>query len=320
MFNRDQAESLRKRLSPLDFSTPFVAEDLVLDYRKFYGLNHVIEETRSECRMGTVDVAGYQVVVQHFAPERNPSPGTIFLLHGYFDHAGLFRHLIRFCLESGYSVIIPDLPGHGLSSGKPASIRHFEHYAHSLFACLDAASAAKLVKPWHVIGQSTGAAVIIDSLLNYGLATNYAIGNKILLAPLLRPRKWAITGLLFPLVSLFTEKLKRGFAPNSHDQEFLAFIRHTDPLQSKVLPLDWVAAMSDYINRFRQAASSDEALHIVQGTDDTTVDWHYNTRQILARFPASSLHLVEGARHHMVNESPAYRDRIFAEVNRLLSG
>ena len=47
------------------------------------------------------------LTAQHFQlPE--VGAGTAFLLHGYYDHAGLYGHLIRQCLALGYSVIIMD--------------------------------------------------------------------------------------------------------------------------------------------------------------------------------------------------------------------
>ena len=53
---------------------------------------------------------------------------NLLLVHGYFDHTGLYNKLIAWALESGFNVLIFDLPGHGLSSGEPAVIDDFGDY------------------------------------------------------------------------------------------------------------------------------------------------------------------------------------------------
>jgi alpha-beta hydrolase superfamily lysophospholipase len=84
------------------------------------------------------------------------------------------------------------------------------------------------------------------------------------------------------------------------------------------LPTAWVAAMVEYQKRFLQADSHSAALQIIQGTDDKTVDWKKNLPLIARKFPASQTHFIEGARHHMVNESSAYREKIFAKLGEII--
>ena len=76
--------------------------------------------------------------------------------------------------------------------------------------------------------------------------------------------------------------------------------------------------MAEYQKRFLKADSHASALHIIQGTDDNTVDWEKNLPLIACKFPASNTHFIEGARHHMVNESSAYRVKIFTKLGELI--
>ena len=92
----------------------------------------------------------------------------------------------------------------------------------------------------------------------------------------------------------------------------------SDALQSKSLPTAWVAAMADYQKRFLKAEPSSVPLQIIQGTADGTVDWQKNLPLIASKFPASESYLIEGARHHMVNESAKYREKIFAKLSELV--
>ncbi len=76
----------------------------------------------------------FKLHVQVFQPERDVPLGTVFLLHGYLEHSGIYQPIIREILDQGFSVLTYDLPGHGLSDGSPASIQNFDHYQHVLLA------------------------------------------------------------------------------------------------------------------------------------------------------------------------------------------
>ena len=72
--------------------------------------------------------------------------------------------------------------------------------------------------------------------------------------------------------------------------------------------------MADYQQRFAGAAQSGVPVQIIQGTDDGTVDWRKNLPLISEKFPAGRAHLLDDARHHLVNESAVFRERLFARL------
>jgi lysophospholipase len=76
--------------------------------------------------------------------------------------------------------------------------------------------------------------------------------------------------------------------------------------------------MMDYINRFEGSPRHAQSLQIIQGTGDGTVDWEKNIPKIVEKFPGSSLHLVDEAGHHLVNESVHYRVQVFALIDRIV--
>ena len=312
MFSTTDAKALRKQLTPIDLSGPQTEPTPTLTgYRRHYGLDNNSLETSHSHRIGTCRSGDYTLIVQHFQLS-GAGAGTAFLLHGYYDHAGLYGHLIRQCLKLDYSVVIMDLPGHGLSSGKPASIGSFEEYSEALESVLELA--AKLPRPWVGIGQSTGCAVIMDSLLNRKLDERFGLAQYILLCPLLYPVGWSLSRYVFYLTRSFLSGIRRSFARNSHDDCFLRFLRERDCLQARTLPTAWVAAMADYQQRFAVAGQSEVPVQIIQGTDDGTVDWRKNLPLIREKFPAGCAHLLDNARHHLVNESAAFRDLLFARL------
>src|SRR5690606_31379941 len=126
----------------------------------------------------------YEIVAHYFEPQQ--PVGTCFVLHGYFDHVGLFRHIIDFCLRRGLAVVAYDLPGHGLSTGERAAIQDFAEYRQVLTDAMSLFS-ERAPRPWRAIAQSTGGAVLMDYLLD---TPKPQFAQSVLLAPLVRPALW----------------------------------------------------------------------------------------------------------------------------------
>ena len=146
MFSTADSKALIKQLTPIDLSGPQTLQTPTLTaYRRHYG----IDTNSLSHRIGSCRSGDYTLIAQYFQLPA-AGAGTAFLLHGYYDHAGLYGHLIRQRLKPDYSVVIMDLPGHGLSSGRPASIGSFEEYSEALESVLELA--AKLPQPWVGIG------------------------------------------------------------------------------------------------------------------------------------------------------------------------
>lgn len=316
MFSRTDAETLRDQLPLLDLAAAPYTSELATRYREHYALH--VEQPDIIHRLGVFESDEFRLVAQHFQVPPERCKGTAILLHGYYDHVGLFGHLIRHCLSEQLSVLIFDLPGHGLSTGEPASIDSFERYSSAFLNLCQLETVQGLPRPWFAIGQSTGSATIIDSILHHELQKRLHFKQIVLLCPLLYPVQWGKSKFLYHLARPFLKSIVRGFAKNSHDEKFLDFLKHRDALQCRVLPTAWVGAMIDYHNRFRLSPAQDVALNIVQGTADRTVEWRKNLPLIEEKFSNTTTHLIDGARHHMVNESERYRSAIFAQVSRIL--
>ncbi len=157
-------DNLRASLLPLSVIDPLSMEGLA--YQRFYGLAGLCGENVIRSWLGRLDVAGYEVVGQVWLPD---SPvATLFLFHGFYDHMGLYRHVIEWALEQGFAVIACDLPGHGLSSGSRACINDFAEYQLVLQRLLLEAEGLGLPHPWHLCGQSMGGAIVTDHLLHQG--------------------------------------------------------------------------------------------------------------------------------------------------------
>lgn len=306
---------LKAALQPVCFDPALDHEPAELAaYHAFYQLDKVSTDDRTRHGIGTLSSGAYRLAVQYWLPEN--ARATVLIVHGFYDHLGLYRHVIRFFLEQGYAVLGFDLPGHGLSSGPSAAIHDFDEYGQAIHDVIRAASPH--LPPIELgFGQSTGAA----AWMNYQMAGfSSPIKRLVLLSPLLRPHRWQQHGRwLYALLHRWIRSLPRAFQANSADPAFLYFCRQLDPLQSRWLTVAWVSAMKNWLARF--AAQPDIRLPtlIVQGQQDNTVDWRYNIPQILAKMPQAQLHYISEARHHLANESAAIRAHCWQIVTEFLN-
>jgi alpha-beta hydrolase superfamily lysophospholipase len=299
---------------------------------------------------GFVPAAGYQIALQAWVP---PVPkGTLFVVHGYFDHVGLYRHLIAWALKRELTVVAFDLPGHGLSSGVPASIPDFMIYQQVLSEVIGIGelglAAGCAPKPWSAVGQSTGAAILLDSLLGASAADTLAastpssaaanaagpeqdvveedpplVAHQVisppwrqvaLLAPLVRVTSWGSVNITWQLLHRFQDKVPRSFGVNSHDKAFLNFQKFEDPLQERYVSADWVGAMIRWVRRIESAKPCEYSPVILQGDEDKTVDYAFNLPLLSAKFAKPKIIMLPNGRHHLVNESEKLRAEMLREL------
>ena len=305
-------DHLRAGLRPLAEAQPLSVEALA--YQRFYGLDFPGRDLRNG--LGRFEVDGYEVVCQFWWPPQ--ARATLFLFHGFYDHTGLYRHVIEWALDQGFAVIACDLPGHGLSSGERASIKDFAEYQDTLQGLFAEARALDLPQPWHLCGQSTGGAIVIDHVLNAG-ASSPAQGQVILLSPLVRPRAWGWSQVSYYLLKPFVKAIARRFSENSNDPDFLPFLQ-ADPLQPLRLPTAWVGALARWIKRIEAAPGSTRRPLIVQGQADMTVDWQHNLAVLKAKFDRPQVLMLPEARHHLANETLALRGESFGFLSKRIKG
>ncbi len=312
MINTFNPEQLRHAMPVLQMDS--VDPELAKLWRRFYQIDFAEYGTDLDCRLGVVEVAGYRVAMQVWRPPQ--AVATLLVLHGYYDHMGLYGHIYDWALRQGFAVLSCDLPGHGLSTGKRASINTFQEYQQVLQALLAKAEQLRLPKPWHLLGQSTGGAIAFEYVLNQQPVSQ--IGETILLAPLVRPRAWQQSKLLYQLVKPFRSSVPRSFSENSNDSAFVEFVRN-DPLQARILPTAWVGALADWITYIEQAKPSGRSPIIVQGDADMTVDWQHNLNILTDKFSDPRILLLPQARHHLANEQIAMREQYFQFLTEQLN-
>ncbi|MBU2711858.1 alpha/beta hydrolase [Zooshikella harenae] len=302
-------EQLQQGIRPLLLDAPIQPTANEQAYFSYYGIDFAQELSDVEHFFGWLESTPYAIACHIY--KQPDAKGCFYLLHGYYDHIGLYKHVIKFLLQLGFNVFAFDLPGHGLSTGSRASIQMFSEYEGALSTCLQFAE-NKLPKPWHIIGQSTGGAVIIDYLQRnqFDVMTS-PFQYIVLLAPLVRPRAWRQSLCAYFLLKPFIRQLKRRFTANSTDLSFVEFIRNEDPLQPINLSVDWVGALHHWIKEIEGSDKSSLSPVIIQGEQDTTVDWQHNLKVLDKIFTQPKKLILPSAKHHLVNESEAIRQRYF---------
>src|ERR1700758_4353918 len=104
-----------------------------------------------------LQVGGKQALVATGGREFDKSLPAVVLIHGAgFDHTAWALHS-RWFAHNGFSVLVPDLPGHGRSAG-PA-LRSIAEMADWTAALLNAAGAGKA----HLIGHSMGSLIALET-------------------------------------------------------------------------------------------------------------------------------------------------------------
>lgn len=288
------------------------------DYLDFYSIDFINacdtnKNIASTHKIWQSQILGYRIIEQCWQAKK-PNGKTLFIVHGYFEHIGLYENIIFWSLQNGYKVHLFDLPGHGLSGGTAAGIDSFNTYSKILTSIIKRENA----QTYSLIGQSTGGAVIINALLST-INTEQIIKpeNVILLAPLVRSLHWQQLRWFFYLARRFTTSIKRAFPISSHNNNFNEFLEHKDPLQAKRIPLSWLGAMDDWIKQVEALKkNAEQPCWLIQGTGDKTVDYKYNIAAIKRCLPQIQLELIPDAAHNLINESDEYWQQVAALLSK----
>jgi lysophospholipase len=299
----EQLQRVRDQLPP--FAENAAPSPELLEFCQAYGLDFASRLPHVVYQAGQVRSGEFALAVHQW--RQHDARANLLLLHGYFDHSGLFNKLIGWALAHRCNVLIFDLPGHGLSSGKPAVIDDFGDYSRAINTVLRAASLPPL--PWWVMAQSTGGAALIDYARKY----TWPFAATVLLAPLVRPASWSRVSVAQRLLVHFIPSIERKFSINSSDREFLDFLKR-DPLQSRRTSLRWVGALRRWLRGLPRRDLGVGAALVIQGDADGTVDWRYNMDFVCALFPGSRVEYLPGAGHQLANESASYRQTYLAFV------
>ncbi len=207
--------------------------------------------------------------------------GTVIVLHGYLSHGLDHSAVVREALERRYMVVVPELPGHGLSGGVRGGIESFTDYGDFLAVLMEVVQ-GDIPPPWHIVGHSTGAL----SIFEYLRSGNDPFEAVVFAAPLVR--SWMYNPAR---VGRF---LTRPFITTVATQ-------YDSPLGIRRMPLDWFDAqlawnreLQDYLDEYPPITRE---ILVLQGNRDRVVAWRYNRRIIERAFSRVEYRLLPGESH-----------------------
>ncbi len=98
-----------------------------------------------------------------------------------------------------------------------------------------------------------------------------------------------ITLLDLGIIRRIKREVPRHFRRNNHNPEFLRFVRLKDPLQPRMMGMDWILAMSKWMQEMEARPACRIPVWLAQGAQDQTVDWRYNIEFIRRKFRLTDL-------------------------------
>ena len=310
-FNMEnEIAKIKDGLKPLDGFGGREYPDAVTKYFRYYGLEPANDSI--EHIFGTFESDSRILAGHIFKPKEYKA--VVFALHGYLNHSGQLRHLVRYLTEQNYAVAVFDLPGHGLSDGGRGDIDDFSQYTSALLDFADIVS-VKLTGPHHVIGFSTGGSAVLDYLF---CGNGNFFDKTVLVAPLVRCAGWEKSKIGFKLYDSFADSIPRLPRKNSSNKDFLEFNRSRDFLHLQKVPVKWVRALHDFNDRISDLQPAEKSLKIIQGSKDGTVDWKFNLEFLRKKFSDTDIVLIENGRHELFNESVDIRETVFSQIKSYL--
>ena len=293
-------EQVKKEIKPLSLQEPYLPTEAISDYFNFYDLN----PTNAQHFFGSVKSKGHTLVAHIFLPQH--PRGTLFPLHGYFDHTGTLSKLIAEGLANEFAVVTWDLPGHGLSSGNRTETGDFDLCAKQ-FIDIMARAEPVLPKPLNLIAHSTGCSIALEYV--YDRKTN-AFDQIIFLAPLIQHEHWGWAKFGYTISKPFTNQVRRRDKKNSSDEAYLAFVKQ-DPLHSSTLSYEYLEDLYAWEKTLDEYPVWPGTITVIQGEDDDIVNWDHNLEFLNRKIQHLQVYMIPGGKHQLANERPELRDQAF---------
>lgn len=253
----------------------------------------------------------------------------LLIVHGLGEHAGRYRQFAQDLVERGHTVIVPDLRGHGRSSGKRGHTPSFQHLIEDLWSLQSQLHRQSLLqRPPLLVGHSMGGAIATV----YALQQAQQLAGLYLISPFFReaflPQWWRLLAgrvfyHLYPALALDVGLNLESLALDTEVQKSIV----TDTLSHQKLSARWAMEARDIAGQLpfaRQWLTVPTA--IVHGDQDqvTHADAsrflanHQNQMRIEAgECPLVDFHSIAEGRHQIHND-PHTRTDVLAALDGLL--
>ena len=215
---------------------------------------------------------GSQIVARHW--KVSDPVATVLITHGLGDHSGRFENVARVFNERGFSVLIPDLRGHGNSEGQRGFVRRFDDFLNDMDRSIFEIQKNSPSLPVFAYGQSFGGLLV----LYHALRRNPPLKGIVSSSPAIRiamqaPAWKVLLGLtvqfVYPRLSLRTA-LDLGELSDDPDHESCA--RADELLHGRITPRTYFGMIDAGNYCLKHAADLTTPTLIMHGGLDTITD------------------------------------------------
>jgi alpha-beta hydrolase superfamily lysophospholipase len=244
---------------------------------------------------------GVQLSVREYLPDATPFERTLLFIHGACEHGGRYSDFAKAATVAGWRVLIPDLRGHGRSTGVKVYVRQFGEYLSDLeLICRHFSFETSRTA---IVGHSLGGLITARWLQVYPGQVSAAC----LLSPYLGLKihvdrlTWIAGQILLWTWPWFRFKSRVRSADLSQDQEYLQE-RRKDELISRFVTAGWFFAVQHALGQVHEAAPQVTLpLLVLQGDQDHVTD-PQATQAWFARISSSdrTLELLAGGLHELL--------------------
>lgn len=278
---------------------------------------------------------GVQLRIGLWKPERN-SRGTVLIFPGRGDYIELYGNLITDLERAGYSALIVEWRGHGLSgriatNPKVGHVEHFSDYQQDVAAMTAAAQQLDLPQPWYLVGHSMGACIALRSLIN-GLdveATAFTtpmfdihMASYERIAA--RPLTWAMQAIGKGQVYapgfndqsyVFRNKFEANTLTNSSEnyERWIMQGRTVPELHTGGPSMSWLYAALQETRSLSKLPSPDIPCVSLCGDQEETVGVPA-IRERMSRWPQGKFEIVANAKHELFLETSDVRQAVMAKI------
>lgn len=277
---------------------------------------------------------GVRIRMAYWAPEN--ARGTLILCPGRTEFIEKYGHVTQMLKAAGYATIVIDWRGQGmadrlLNDRRIGHVNKFTDFQRDLRAVTEAAIALDLPRPWHILGHSMGGAIVLRAVME-GIDVKSCVFTGpmfgIYMSAVLRPVGWALA-YAAPVLGLGqmlppTTTIENYVQTNPYEDNVLT----TDPDMYRLMQ-DQLTAMPDMalggpsLVWLREALT--ESLHLSRrpspdlpcvtflGAEEKIVKTQ-RVHDRMAAWPGGELHVVEGAEHEVLMETPDIRNMILDKM------
>lgn len=246
--------------------------------------------------------------------EAKSPKGVIVIVHGSGEHHGRYKWLREKCRNSGFHVVMGDLPGYGAKAELNGHVDSFDEYIEAVHEWVDTAEIYRL--PVFLVGHSLGGLAVIRALTEKKLPVTAAILSSPCLGlykPPPKPLKVfsKVVNLISPRLRVRLKKDGRNpFATRNKDR---LLKDAKDKLLGTHVSIRWYNELEKAVQAARATISKfpDIPLLVMQAGEDRIVDKN-DVFQWFQRLKLTAKEYKEwrGLFHEIFNEPE--RNEVFA--------